>query len=263
MGKSSGTARAGLRGRRLVGMQTLLKGRYRARLATSEADIASALDLRRRLFRRGGGEDRDAFDALCQHMLIEDVESGGLVGCYRLQLIANGKALGKSYAGQFYRLNALADYPKPLLELGRFCIDPAYVDGDILRIAWAALTRVVDAAGVGMLFGCTSFKGSDPEAFGEAFALLRERHQPPRGLRIGAKAPETYAYVQALEGEPYDPRAAQAQLPALLRSYLQLGGWVSGHAVIDRDLDTLHVFTALEISAIPPARAASLRLIAG
>ena len=49
----------------------------------------------------------------------------------------------------------------------------------------------------------------------------------------------------------------------LLRTYLVMGGWVSDHAVVDRDLNTLHVFTGLEIRAIPPARARLLRATAG
>ena len=36
-------------------------------------------------------------------------------------------------------------------------------------------------------------------------------------------------------------------LPPLLKFYLRLGGKVSDHAVIDRDLDTLHVFTYLDL----------------
>jgi L-ornithine Nalpha-acyltransferase len=47
-------------------------------------------------------------------------------------------------------------------------------------------------------------------------------------------------------------------MPPLLRSYLAMGGWVSDHAVVDRDLNTLHVFTGLEIRAIPEARARRL-----
>ena len=37
-------------------------------------------------------------------------------------------------------------------------------------------------------------------------------------------------------------------LPPLLKFYLRLGGKVSDHAVIDRDLDTLHVFTYLDLN---------------
>jgi putative hemolysin len=52
-------------------------------------------------------------------------------------------------------------------------------------------------------------------------------------------------------------------MPPLLRTYLAMGGWVSDHAVVDRDLGTLHVFTGLEIAAIPPGRARALRAVAG
>ena len=36
------------------------------------------------------------------------------------------------------------------------------------------------------------------------------------------------------------------KMPPLLRAYL-LMGWVSDHAVIDNKLNTLHVFTGLEV----------------
>ena len=48
--------------------------------------------------------------------------------------------------------------------------------------------------------------------------------------------------------------ARNAALPALLRAYLALGGWVSDHAVVDRDLGTCHVFTCVELDRLPPAR---------
>ena len=48
-------------------------------------------------------------------------------------------------------------------------------------------------------------------------------------------------------------------MPPLLRSYLRMGGWVGDHAVVDGDLDTLHVFTGLEVGAIPAARVRRLR----
>ena len=51
-------------------------------------------------------------------------------------------------------------------------------------------------------------------------------------------------------------------MPPLLRTYLSMGGWVSDHAVVDRQMNTLHVFTGVEISAIPPARKRLLRAVA-
>ena len=39
---------------------------------------------------------------------------------------------------------------------------------------------------------------------------------------------------------------------------LKMGGWVSDHAVIDRDLGTIHVFTGVEVKNIPASRLVSL-----
>ena len=49
-------------------------------------------------------------------------------------------------------------------------------------------------------------------------------------------------------------KTAMMKMPPLLRAYLLMGGWVSDHAVIDNKLNTLHVFTGLEVSKIPPAK---------
>ena len=67
----------------------------------------------------------------------------------------------------------------------------------------------------------------------------------------------------AAAGPVGDRKAGLAGLPPLLRTYLGMGGWVSDHAVADRELDTLHVFTCVEVDRVPAARAASLRAVAG
>ncbi|MEO1611738.1 MAG: ornithine-acyl-ACP acyltransferase, partial [Pseudomonadota bacterium] len=56
-----------------------------------------------------------------------------------------------------------------------------------------------------------------------------------------------------------DMKLANGRMPPLLRTYLMMGGWVSDHAVVDNDLNTLHVFTGLEIKRVPKARARLLR----
>ena len=93
--------------------------------------------------------------------------------------------------------------------------------------------------------------------------MLRERHLAPRRWLPRVKAPQVFRFARALARRRADPRAGFAAMPPLLRSYLVMGGWVSDHAVVDRQLDTLHVFTGLEIGAIPAARQRLLRRAAG
>lgn len=88
-----------------------------------------------------------------------------------------------------------------------------------------------------------------------------ERHLAPKRWLPRVKAPQVFRFARALRLRKPDPRRAMAAMPPLLRSYLAMGGWVSDHAVVDRQLDTLHVFTGLEIRAIPPERAKLLRAV--
>ena len=60
-----------------------------------------------------------------------------------------------------------------------------------------------------------------------------------------------------------DAKKALQVMPPLLRAYLAMGGWVSDHAVVDRQMNTLHVFTGLETGAIPESRKRLLRAVAG
>jgi len=234
--------------------------RYATRFAENSEDVSAAQTLRGLAF-RGGQDDLDDFDKSCIHVLIEDRQELRTAGAFRIQPFENGSEISRSYAAQFYELSALKSYPGKLVEMGRFCIDPRYNDPDILRSAWAAMTAYVDAHNVKMLFGCSSFHGAEAEAHLEAFALLKARHLAPRKYLPKIKAPKVFPFARLMR-KP-DMTAAQRAMPPLLRTYLMMGGWTSDHAVIDRDLDTVHVFTGLEIGAIPVGRKRLLRAAVG
>lgn len=244
------------------------KGRYRTRLADCDADWDAAQKLRYRAFYAGRGAvsrpdglDRDAFDLICRHVLVEDARCGRLVATFRLLPLTSGAEIGNCYAAQYYELEALGSFEGPMVEMGRFCIEPGVTDPDILRAAWGAMTAFVDSEGVEMLFGCSSFHGTDAETYADAFRVLSERHLAPKRWLPRIKAPNVFRFADRFRGAPDRTRALKT-MPPLLRSYLTMGGWVSDHAVVDRDLNTLHVFTGLEIRAIPPARARALRAVA-
>lgn len=249
-------------------MTRLSHARYRARFAETAGDLRAARRLRHRVFidgtgavARAGGEEADRFDDTCRHVVIEAREGGDPVACFRMMEFPDGRAISTSYTAEFYRLHGLESYPRPMLELGRFCIAPGGdrgAEADILRIAWATLTRIVDEGAVGLLFGCSSFRGCEAGAYRDAFALLQARHLAPARWRPGRKSSEIHTFASGGDRPP-DPRAALRQMPPLLRGYLAMGGWVGDHAVIDRDLGTLHVFTGLEVAAIPAARTRALR----
>jgi len=244
----------------------LERGRWSARFAAGPADVAAAQRLRHLCFidragrvPRADGRDCDGFDAACLHLLVEDRATGTLVACCRLLPLQSGAEIGRSYSAQYYELGRLAGFAGPMVELGRFCIHPDLTDPDILRLAWAALARFVDDRGAQMLFGCSSFAGTEADAYLDAFTLLAERHLAPNRWLPRVKAPRVVRFAERLRGRGADLRLGLRRMPPLLRTYLAMGGWVSDHAVVDDDLGTLHVFTGVEIGKVPGARAARLR----
>ena len=242
-------------------MLTLTKGRYRAALAQTPADIAAAQALRGVAFGMMH-PDCDAFDSICSHILVHDIKSGALICCFRMLPLDDGSEISRSYSAQYYELSALEAFEGRMVEMGRFCIHPDWTDPDILRVAWGAMAAYVDETGVEMLFGCSSFSGTETAQYLDAFAMLKARHLAPKRWLPRVKAPDVFRFAARLRRSP-DAKKAMLRMPPLLRTYLLMGGWVSDHAVVDRQMNTLHVFTGLEIGAIPPARKRLLRAVAG
>lgn len=235
------------------------KGRYRTRMTNAPSDLRAAQVLRARCFGLDKPLDRDAFDDRCTHFLIHERKSGALVCTFRM-LDVTGADISASYAAQFYELSALEKFDGRMVELGRFCIAPEAKDPEILRVAWAAMTTYVDQHDVKLLFGCSSFAGTEMNTYLDAFAVLKAQHLAPTRWLPRVKAPDVFRFAARLRRKP-NMKKALAHMPPLLRTYLMMGGWVSDHAVVDRQMNTLHVFTGVEIGAIPATRKRLLRAL--
>ncbi len=233
------------------------KGNFAVRLAQTAAEIEAAQNLRTRAFGLETGRDQDRFDDICDHVLIEDISTARLVCCFRM-LSLDGPNISSSYSAQYYELSALKSFEGRMVEMGRFAIDPDMKDPDILRIAWAAMTKYVDEAQIDLLFGCSSFAGTEASEYLDAFAMLKARHLAPKRWLPRVKAPNVFQFAARLRRKP-DAKKAMLRMPPLLKTYLMMGGWVSDHAVVDAHMNTLHVFTGVEIGAIPAARKRLLR----
>ena len=242
-------------------MIALQKGRYYVRQAHGADDIALAQRLRAISFQTSSDRDADVFDDRCTHILIFRRSDDTLVCCFRMLSLV-GPDIAQSYSAQYYELSALQAYEGKMVEMGRFCIHPEVTDPDTLRVAWGAMTQYVDDNGVELLFGCSSFAGTDTGEYLDAFAMLKARHLAPKRWLPRVKAPDVFKFAARLRRKP-DAKKAMLRMPPLLKTYLMMGGWVSDHAVVDHDMNTLHVFTGVEIGAIPPARKRLLRAVAG
>jgi L-ornithine Nalpha-acyltransferase len=235
--------------------------KYTARVAETLNDVRLAQALRTNQF--GVLSNVDMFDAKCKHVLIKSRDTGELHACFRFMHFGGGGDIAGSYSAQFYNLQRLMTYGRPMVELGRFCVRGGVRDHELLRVAWAYLTRYVDAHDIALIFGCSSFCGTDEAKYTDAFALLKDRYLAPDIWRPQALAPEVFDFADRLRDYKPVLKSANLNMPPLLRTYLGMGGWVSDHAVVDRSMGTLHVFTGVEVKAIPASRARLLRMDAG
>ena len=238
-----------------MALEIIRVGRYRARYASSQIHVLAAQSLRYQCFNLSNKDelDVDDFDALCQHVLIENLETEKLICCYRILKFDSGKNISSSYSSQFYDLKVIENFTEPMIEVGRFCIDPEVNDPSVVLTAWAALAQIVDHNETELLFGCSSFEGIEKEKYFDSFALLRDRYMAPDHWRPKIKAAQVFCYSKDLIYK-VDKKKALLNMPPLLKTYLSMGAWVSDHAVVDLNMKTLHLFTGMEISKIPKSR---------
>ena len=237
--------------------------RLSVRWADWEAEADAITALRRRAFGDTAGAP-DRFDPACDHLLVEDVATGGLACAARVRLHRSAADLADSYTGQFYDLAPLASSRLPALELGRLCSpDGPQTASAGLMLVLAALARRAEAEAVRILFGCASFPGVDPARWADAARLLVEEALGPAGDRPRPKAAEVLRPTAEGPFPPDRRRRALRDRPPLLRGYLSMGGWVGDHLVVDRAFGTCHVFTALPVEAVTEARRRRLALVLG
>jgi len=233
------------------------RGKYVANLAQDEGEVQQAQAFRAMCFGLLDPVDSDAYDTQGAHLLVRHKSSDQLVAYYRF-LTFQASEIASSYSAQFYDLSALQSFEGPMIEIGRFCLRPDQRDPDILRLAWGTMAALVDQTKATLLFGCTSFEGTSWAPYADTFGYLDQRHKAPCRWQPLPKAQETIP----LGPHPnLDVTQALRRMPPLLRSYLTMGGWVSDHAVVDAQMKSLHVFTAVEIAKIPPMRKKLLRAL--
>src|SRR5271165_2480564 len=112
-------------------IETIDRANYRLRLAQSGADIRAAQLLRFVVFNlelQEGLEqsyatclDADAFDCVCDHLLVEDLRTGDVVGTYRLQTGLTAAAKLGYYSAQEFDFAPYEPLRREMVELGRAC----------------------------------------------------------------------------------------------------------------------------------------------
>ena len=227
---------------------------FSVRLAETDEDLRAAQALRYNVFvsELGGdgelvdhdaGLERDRFDPYFDHMLLTDTRSGQVVGVYRLLTSDRAAEIGHFYSEGEYDLTPLKTSGRRLLELGRSCLHCDYRGGAGMYHLLNGLAQYVAERQIEVLFGAASFPGTDVDALAAPLTLLHERHLAPKGLRVRSRQ---YQPMDLIDPKKLDRRKAMIEVPALIKAYLRLGGFVGDGAFVDHSFNTTDVCLILD-----------------
>jgi putative hemolysin len=230
-------------------------GELAVRLAETQEEIDAALALRYRVFydemaakpspeMAARGQDFDDFDPIADHLIALDRGIGdgpeAVVATYRLIRREAAAEHGGFYSEDEYDITPLLNWPGPILELGRSCVGEGHRTRSTMTLLWRGLAEYVAHHDIGIMFGCASLHGTNPQELALPLAYLHHFHLAPPELRPRAVA-ERYVDMNLMDAEAIDRKKALAALPPLIKGYLRLGGFVGEGAVVDEQFNTTDV----------------------
>ena len=256
--------------------------RLTVRLAHDPADLAAVQHLRWRVFFEELGAaatdaaemaDTDAYDALCDHLLVIDEDAPApdrVVGTYRLLRESIARAHAGFYSAGEFDLTTLtegSDRPAgELLELGRSCVLARYRTSATIALLWRGIADYISRHDIGLMFGCASFPGTDPAVHAPGLSYLYHHHlaaaqRRPRELDARVAAGQSVPLEQQARGT-YDERRAMFQLPPLVKGYLRAGAQFGDGAYVDAAFNTIDVCVVLPVDRITDRYAARFSVAA-
>jgi putative hemolysin len=237
-------------------------GRYTVRLATCAEDRIAACRLRFKVFNLELGEglsasystglDEDQFDMVCDHLIVEDQTSGGIVGTYRMQSgLTAGTNLGY-YSAQEFEFFPYESIRHQVLELGRASVDRQHRSSEVLTLLWRGIAQYARLFGLRYLIGCSSLTSKYPQAgwtlyrqLSSSFLVSDQYFTVPTPLFALPVAPSWEDGTET----PLD----SIQVPKLLKTYLAVGARICGPPAWDRDFGTIDFLTLLDLDQLSPA----------
>jgi putative hemolysin len=235
----------------------ILAAHYRLRLAASEADVRAAQVLRFVVFNlelREGLEqsyatclDADAFDPVCDHLLVEDTRTGEIIGTYRLQSGTRAKENRGYYSEQEFDFGPYEKMRHEILELGRACVHSNHRTLTVLTLLFKGITTYAARNGCRYLIGCSSLTSQEP-AVGMAAYHDMQRYLAPAELQTKPLP----AFLCATDHPP----VPAPKIPKLLAAYLTFGAWICGPPAMDREFKTIDFLTLQDLQSLPAKVAA-------
>src|SRR5258707_4356773 len=122
------------------------------------------------------GLDRDRFDFICDHLMVQDAATGKLAGTYRMQSGYRAKGNLGYYGEEFFDFSPFEAMRGEVLELGRACVHEQYRNTNVLHMLWKGIARYAVSCGARYLIGCSSLSSQDEDAGMALYESLRAQY---------------------------------------------------------------------------------------
>lgn len=229
--------------------------RYALRMAHDTADVRAAQRLRYEVFNVEMGEgflhsvqaelDADAFDAVCDHLLVCQKDTGEAVGTYRLQTGARAATGLGYYSEQEFDFAPFARVRGEIVELGRACVAREHRNQTVLGLLWRGIAAYAQRHRGRYLVGCSSLPTCDPAVGLAVYRQLALSHLADPAWRTRPRM----GLECRTEGLSAPPETAVA-VPRLMSAYLALGARVCGEPALDREFGTVDFLTWLDMHTL-------------
>jgi putative hemolysin len=235
------------------------------RLACGEQDLLAAQRLRYSVFVEELGGDgplvdhdqcleRDEFDPYFDHLILVDKNADQtsldyVLGVYRMLTGTAAERSGRYYSEIEYDLSKLRSSGRKIGELGRSCVHRDHRGGFALFQLWQGLEGYIAEREIELLFGVASFHGTDIDALEAPLSYLHHHHLAPEPLRAKARD----GWFQAMDRMPaneIDRPTVMKEIPALIKAYLRLGGYVGEGAFVDLDFNTTDILLMMDTAQV-------------
>ncbi|MCS1407644.1 MAG: hypothetical protein M2R45_00804 [Verrucomicrobia subdivision 3 bacterium] len=229
---------------------------YTCKLATTAQDIEAAQELRFQVFNMEMDKgfdhsylthlDQDRYDPICSHLVVRDLETGKVVGTYRLQTGTTAEQHLGYYSEQEFDFQTFEPLRHKILELGRACIHQDHRNLSVLNLLWKQIAQFAKSNQLRFLIGCSSLTSQDPNYGLRAFELLSRSHLAHPSLQTRPKPS-----FECVANEYFYPQTP-IKIPKLLRAYLSLGAKVCGPPAIDQGFKTIDFLTIMDLHSLAP-----------
>lgn len=207
------------------------------------------------------GLDCDEFDPHCQHLMVVDEGAGNKVVATTRLILSDQRVDHLGYIAQAeFDIALLQKFDRGCMEVGRSCVHKDYRDGKAIQLIWQGITKFILDYDIEFLFGCASFHETEPTNIANELSFLHHTHLFEGGQ--GARALE-YISMDLCPPDKVDAKAAMANLPPLIKAYLQIGGKVADGVAFDPDFKTLDILIMVEVAKVPSSYQKYFKKMAG